>query len=160
MTIDPKLLDPIVTTQQAAVFIDAIDRLAGEIYSTNQKWRQAASQILTQGQLAIVEDLILANQITDNQPVSIEKVLTTLKDTLVHSPELTLTIATDLPLNNLIAISSWFREQTGGPVLLNIKIDPGILGGTVIEHQGKLKDYSLKQQLEDYFASKPLTLND
>lgn len=54
-----------------------------------------------------------------------------------------------LPTRNTVDImSSWFEEQIGARVIIDISVDPSILAGVVIEAGGFYKDYSLRQRLD------------
>lgn len=43
----------------------------------------------------------------------------------------------------------WLRENVSGDIVVNILYDPAIVGGAIIEYQGKYIDMSLKKKLDN-----------
>jgi len=43
------------------------------------------------------------------------------------------------------------QEKLGEEVSLNLKVDPGILGGAIITYKGYYFNFSLKKKLDEYF---------
>lgn len=67
----------------------------------------------------------------------------------------TLRITTSLRLNRGILenISKWIKTNVDPNLILEIEVDPSIIGGMVIEYKGIYKDYSLSRRLDDIFGS-------
>ena len=70
-----------------------------------------------------------------------------LKDYLQKIPQLKLEIAFSPPRSFLLAIKKWFREKNGQEVILDITVNPEIVGGATIEYQGRYRDFSLLEKL-------------
>lgn len=49
----------------------------------------------------------------------------------------------------LSSISSWLRQNLTQTPILEIKLDPGLIGGAALVKDGVYKDYSLRARIED-----------
>jgi hypothetical protein len=54
----------------------------------------------------------------------------------------------------LVTVKQRMSEIVGKPVLLSVEVEPSILGGIVIEYQGKHLDFTLNTILDSYFSSR------
>ncbi len=68
--------------------------------------------------------------------------------------ELNLTLAFEPSQEFLDNIYKWVTKNIGQDLILNISVDPKILGGTVISFGGYYLDYSLSKKLDRAFSEK------
>jgi len=54
-------------------------------------------------------------------------------------------------------IWEWVAKNMGAGIVLNIRVDPGIGAGTILDYQGVYRNYSLKKLLESVFESQSQT---
>lgn len=63
--------------------------------------------------------------------------------------ELTIFVAGELSDEESGEVIKRARELLGEGVVVNFKIDPGLLGGAALASKGRYKDYSLQARLEE-----------
>ena len=68
-----------------------------------------------------------------------------LRQAALDLPVVRLTLALTPPGNWILEIRNWVIKAVGEVVVLDIRVDKSILGGAIIENQGKYGDYSLRK---------------
>lgn len=71
-----------------------------------------------------------------------------LKKFLISLPKVKLELAIDPERETLIKISDWFEKEVGKKFILDLKTNPKILGGAIIEYNGQWRDFSLAKKLK------------
>lgn len=72
-----------------------------------------------------------------------------LRNHLTSLPEVYLEVAFDLPKEFILKINNWFEKQVRKKVILNLKTNPKLVGGIIIEHKGKIFDFSLIKEIKN-----------
>lgn len=81
----------------------------------------------------------------DNLP----DIFTTLEQTIDKILPLTLYLSFEPNKEIVSAISAWLRQNLSQKPILEIKFDPGLIGGCALVKDGIYKDYSLKARIEE-----------
>lgn len=81
----------------------------------------------------------------DNLP----DIFTTLEQTIDKISPLTLYLSFEPNKEIVSAISAWLRQNLSQKPILEIKFDPGLIGGCALVKDGIYKDYSLKARIEE-----------
>jgi F0F1-type ATP synthase delta subunit len=77
-----------------------------------------------------------------------------LKNWLKELPVLKLEIAF-LPSEKTIEkISQWLKERVGKKIILDIYFNPKIVGGAILEYEGKFANFSLAKEIDKIFYEK------
>jgi len=71
-----------------------------------------------------------------------------IKKYLLSLPEVKLEIAFSPSSDFLKKINLWFKEELGQKVILDLTVNPKIVGGAIIEYQGNWQDYSLAKKID------------
>lgn len=71
-----------------------------------------------------------------------------LREELISLPEVELEIAFFPPSKIIAKISEWFEKNLDKKVILNFKINPKIVGGTILGYRGKVRDFSLMKEIK------------
>jgi len=77
-----------------------------------------------------------------------------IKKYLLSLPEVKLEIAFSPSNDFLKNISLWFKEELGQKVILDLTVNPKIVGGAIIEYQGNWRDYSLAREIDKLINDK------
>lgn len=72
-----------------------------------------------------------------------------LKKHLISLPKVRLEIAFDIPEVMLGEISQWFEDNFGKKFVLDIRVNPKIIGGTRLEYNGRWADFSLAKKIKE-----------
>jgi F0F1-type ATP synthase delta subunit len=77
-----------------------------------------------------------------------------LKDWLKKLPILKLEIAF-LPSEKTIEkISQWLKKEVGKKIILDVYFNPKIVGGAILEYEGKFANFSLAKEIDKIFYEK------
>lgn len=74
--------------------------------------------------------------------------LETLREELKAMPCLTLEVAIDLPKSTLENLSSFLEKISGKKFVFDLRKNPRIIGGAIVEFEGKVRDFSLASKLK------------
>jgi len=77
-----------------------------------------------------------------------------IKKYLLSLSEVKLEIAFSPSNDFLKEISLWFKEELGQKVILDLTVNPKIVGGAIIEYQGNWRDYSLAREIDKLINDK------
>jgi hypothetical protein len=75
-----------------------------------------------------------------------------LENFLLKIPKVKLEIAFEPSEEFILKIEEWFREKIKRRMILDIFVNPKIVGGAKIEFQGKWKDFSLEKEIEKIYG--------
>lgn len=84
----------------------------------------------------------------------IAKTLAEIKNKAEGLQAITLTLAFEAQQSTIDKISSFARQTLGENIIIEINVEPNILGGAIIVFNGLYHDYSLKTKLEEVFKTK------
>jgi len=87
-------------------------------------------------------------EILSQNPTQQRSFLEKLKKYLSSLPEVKLEIAFSPSNEFLKKINQWFNEKLAQKVILDLTINPKIVGGIVIEYKGNWRDYSLAKRID------------
>ena len=77
-----------------------------------------------------------------------------IKKYLLSLSEVKLEIAFSPSNDFLKEISLWFEKELGQKVILDLTVNPKIVGGAIIEYQGNWRDYSLAREIDKLINDK------
>jgi len=81
-----------------------------------------------------------------------------LKKYLAKIPHLKLEIAFSPSQSFLLRIKKWFKEKNHQEVILDVTINPNVVGGAIIEYQGYFRDFSLAKEINKLISQRQLQL--
>lgn len=139
-----KITDELTTKKQADELIWILKSFQQSLYKTpfsDSLIKKALSFELAQA----LSDLIDSKKTTNKQVVA--KIITDVISEVEKIPTVKLTLATAPSALFLEKCLMQIESMTKTEKLLEINIDPKIIGGATIEYQGKYKDYSLRSKL-------------
>jgi len=96
------------------------------------------------------------DKIISANPSGVKITLDKLTNQLRSMQEINLTIAFVPSQTTLERIYLWVKQNLGDNYLLNLSVDPEILGGAVIIYKGFYSNYSLAKQLQNVSVEKIL----
>jgi F0F1-type ATP synthase delta subunit len=69
-------------------------------------------------------------------------------------PEIKLEIAFSPDDNSLDRISQWLEKELGQKIILDLIINPRVVGGAIIEYRGNWHDFSLAKKIDQLISQK------
>ncbi len=131
---DFDVLSLVKTKSEAEALIRDIDILIDSLYRTDSVQIRSRIQSWVNG-LAI-------------DRAARQQQLQAAKDQLLSLEYFQLTLAFEPTEKVIIRLANWCREQIDPQLVLDIRYEPGLIGGAVIEYQGKFVDLSLRKKFE------------
>ena len=124
-----------------------LDEIDSRLYGKNKGLESILTDVLPYDKKEILLALLRHYAIPLNDISAIQTFLTQIRSGISSLPIITLTIAFAPKDHTITRISQWLATQLARPVVLDISVDPAIIGGVVILYEGMYKDYSLHKRL-------------
>lgn len=80
---------------------------------------------------------------------NVYKLLEGLEQKIKQMEYVTLYVAFEIPYHEVIRIGRFLRENYGPNFLMELKLDPNIIGGCTLVKNGVYKDFSVRQKIQD-----------
>jgi F0F1-type ATP synthase delta subunit len=77
-----------------------------------------------------------------------------IEEELRNLPKVKIEISFEPSRNFLLQVKNWFRENLKKEVILEVIKNPKVVGGAIVEYQGKYLDFSLAKEIDRFFAKK------
>lgn len=150
------ILRHVKTVDQARGLSSEIDVLLDSLFKTDNKAFEKALNSISAIDAEVLKSAFggLKNNISPNNLSTIKEYLTQLKEEIQKLKILKLSLAFDPSEDTIGNLFTWVWENLGERHILDIQKDQTILGGAIIEFEGKYKDLSLKKKLDEVFATK------
>jgi len=144
-----KLEEKIKTQEDLIFFLEEIDLASDLILKEPQKkFSQKLEGKISKDLLEILKELEEKDK-RYQDPQEQVFFLQLLKNHLKSLPKVKIEIAFEPEKETLEKISQWFKENLKKKVILDLKINPKIIGGAKIEYQGKWRDFSLAKKIKE-----------
>ena len=147
------LLSNIETVDQAREFISEIDMLLDSLFKTQNGFEEGLNAI-SASHSQMLKEALLKNNIQASSPSIISEYLHALKEEIRKLKTIKLALAFEPRQHTIDNLFTWVSQNLGSGIILDIKLDKTILGGTIVELEGKYQDFSLKKKLEELFGRK------
>ncbi len=101
----------------------------------------------------VLKDQIEQKQIDVQTPEAIKKICDSLALALKNTDLLTLSLAFEPSFELTQKIAKLIKTEFGGNTLIEIEVDPHVMGGAIITFKGQYFDYSLKTKIDHFLKS-------
>ena len=152
------ILTSLRTTEDLNELSFEIDNLLSSIFETNNQSFDKALKSISIDTAKKINDAISKNGINTANKELIRNFLDGLKKLLGKFKTIRLIISIDPSHNVIENIHNWVVSNLGEGYLLDIETNQNLLGGAIIEFDGKYKYFTVKKDLENVFLSKKITL--
>ncbi len=149
------VLETIATTEDASELNEQIDRLLTTIYQTERSDIATAldATLSTNISKSIKNYLYKTNTILTNEE-EVRLSLKKLQEEVRHANILSLTLAFSPTKKMVTNISQMVKHEFGENILIELSVNPELVGGAVIIYNGKYIDLSLQKKLAILFEAK------
>lgn len=115
------------------------------------EFEELVKKIRTKEELiSFLEEIAHLRKIKDKE----EQPTKELEKYLRSLPEIKLEIAFSPENNFLEKISQWLEKELGQKIILDLTVNPKIVGGAIIEYQGNWRDFSLAKEIDKLISQK------
>ncbi|MGI5826508.1 MAG: F0F1 ATP synthase subunit delta [Patescibacteria group bacterium] len=153
------ILDLVNTKSEANDLIKQLDGLIESLYEVKGSVESKMNKNLTQELKEALLKVCRKNKVDLNNAIAFQKFLESLKIAVQKIPLAKLSFAFEPNGDIIKKIASWIAVNLKEKVLIEIEVNPAIIGGLLIEFNGNYKDYSLRNKLSDFFKNRELLLN-
>lgn len=144
-----QIIEKIVTKEDLLLFLDEIDILKENLFKNPEiPFLEKIKGKLSPNFQEIFEKI--GKNLFDN-PQQLISLFEDLKEKLLKLPQIKLELAFSPSPKFLLKLRNWLREKTQKPLLLDIVVNPEIVGGAKIYYQGKFGDFSLEKEIEKIY---------
>lgn len=148
VSITNSILNQIKTKDELASFKEGINALIMVSFKLDKKnFIDVLKQNFDENQAVIIEQQIKGV----DSPELVDKILRQLLKDMSQIEEVKLLLAFSPKLSFIERLSFWFKSQFGANIVLDISVDPAILGGIIVVYKGKYIDLTLANKLDQYF---------
>jgi F0F1-type ATP synthase delta subunit len=140
-------LSALITKQEAGQLALNLNKLLEKVYLKDVSWQDKVNHCLTEKQQRLLDQAI-KTVATAREEVDKESLLNHLIDQIKALPAIELSVARDLPYSSWVQIADWLKNHLGNRLIIDYRIQPDLLGGVIIKHQGVRRDYSLRHRLQ------------
>jgi len=142
----------IITQEDLLSFLDDINTTKKAIFQDPSKPLLQKIQNKTSRGFQEILKQLLATPLFRGKRKQIE-FLDELRNYLLSLPKIKLTLAFQPNKEFLKQISEWLQKEVGQKIVLNIFVNPHIVGGAIIEYKGKYLNFSLIREIQQFLKS-------
>lgn len=136
------LFNYLVTTQDALQLIEQLEYLKQGLYQKTGSIDTVLLRLFSKEKGEGVRHVLLSLGGIQKETIA------SLQAAIRSMPRILLTVAREMPQESMERMSMWLREKCGHPVLLDLTYDASLVGGAVVQKDGKYRDFSLKKMLD------------
>lgn len=141
------------TTHEASELLTHIDILLSQYFKVQKDpFEKIAYEVLSPVIAQEIHKIFSGKNLSWSNPEEVKAFLTGLKATVQQCEVMTITVSYEPAGEDITAFANWSRTNFAQNILLEIHVDPAIIGGAVIIYKGNYIDHSLKKKLTDYFT--------
>ena len=145
------LLALIKTKSYSDEMIEKIDELKDCLYNKRIDLDKKMGELFSFELKEKIKSYSWAEQVNLNDPESFGKFLSNLRGHIKNMPIVTIKIAFEPNAEIVTEVSSWFVENFGKNVLVDLILDESLVAGAVIVFDESEKDFSLKKRIEEKY---------
>jgi len=143
----PEIVSALATTRtEVNMLLSELDLLTRSLYMVN---KGNFTEVMETGIRA--KTALSISQLVNEK--NREQVLNGLRDAINLLNYLGLTIAFEPNMEIISKLNTWVKQNVGPNVALDITIDKSILGGAVIEYNGRIFSSTIQTKVKDYFIN-------
>ena len=150
-----RLFDVIKTDYDMSLSLNFLDDLAENIFKTDDSLSRFIQKSSNNPLFAAILAILPSDlQNGDGDKNEIKNLTTEIKKRIQALKKLSLTLAIKPNEKILKTVKDWARTNTGEQVVLDVTVDPEIIGGAIIVRNGTYHDYSIAKKIKDIFVEK------
>ena len=140
-----KITKDITTKQELVYLLDDINQAKDLIYEkSDKKLSEKVKNVVSEGFRKIIRNQEDELNTREEQ----EEFLNQLKSQLQSAAQIKLTLAFSPSDSFLKDISQWLENETGEHIIIDLTVDPEIVGGAIIEYDGHYLNFGLDKKIE------------
>ena len=145
------IIDLIQTKSQADTYLSEIELLRNSLYNVKDTVDEKMGKYLSQSLKERILSQCGKGGINSKNDKEFGHFLDGLKTTIQGLKKVTLHIAFEPKSDTIKTIFSWFSVNHKERLIIDVLVDKDLVGGAIIDFEGKHKEVTLKHALEEKF---------
>lgn len=147
-------LHPYLRTKSDTIaLIQLLEKLEKEIFKEPFDFSKILKTKAPYELSAVIQKLITEANIKVSNRNALQKLLTEINNQVATLPVVHIIVPLSPTENHLKIMHDWFFQNYKKTVILDISVDPSLIGGCVVSFGGRANDYSLKNRIEQMQTS-------
>lgn len=143
-----EFLKEIYSVKDLSVLIDKLDQIREKNFKIGESFEKKVEAVFADKYGQVFLNILGEENISLKDPIAVLEFIDGFRKGLKQLPIVRLKLAFLPTKNTLALVSEWFSGNLGGKAILDVEVDPKILGGVVILTGGLYKDYSLSAKID------------
>lgn len=148
--------DYMYTVEQAAEFLKKLDTFMHAAYSKKDPMQVHMDMVFAPAEKQYLLKVLSTAPLTATESQHLQNTLESLSQYIQKIPVCSIITAYNLSVEQSDRIRDWFRFTFDKPFLISLSVNQKLIGGAVIEFQGKYKNYSLQKLIEEKYMVESL----
>ena len=148
------VIESLKTTQEVANFLSEIDVFLLTFFKSEKISIEQALSSVSADSAQKISQAFSKNNLDINDKDTVTGFFKNLKELAGKLNVIKLTLAFDPTAKTVENIHNFVKENIGTGYILEIEVEPDILGGSIIIFNGKYNDFSLKKSIEEVFKGR------
>lgn len=144
------ILEDLITRWDVKTYLDHLDMLESHLFNIKVDILEKMGEYFPHDKKEKLLEAAKDSSVDVKDPQEFQGFIKDLRKEIEALPIVILRIAYEPTEKSLKILSGWFVRTYGKKVLFDLIIDRSLVGGAVIEFNGRVKDYSLKTYLKKY----------
>ena len=136
-------LEYIYTKNDVNSITEKLEVLRNSFYKTNGQISKITNKSLTLEEKEMLMEFSKSNRLNFDNVKDFSNIIEGFIKYIANIPVLTLTVAFNPTYENTQNIAAEIKERVGREVIISFKTNPAIIGGAVLEYNGKYKSHTL-----------------
>lgn len=153
-----ELTDFFTTKRQAADFEARLSEVEASLYEVDLNLENVLQEHFGIEKKDKFITLLRENKIPLDSNPAIKEFFNKIKEAISSMPEATITLAIEPNEEILKSIADWFLLNLDKQILIDAKIDQGLVAGATVDYQGKHFDSSIKNIFKQMFEMNPTNI--
>jgi len=141
------LISTLATKSDLRHFLSELEKGSRGLFSTSQDTEKFLSEEFSARVASAISGYAASKKIDLSDPISATSFFKELRGELENVPVVNLHVAFEPTRKQLEGFSRWFSESLSRHVVFDVIYDPSVIGGAVIEYEGRRGDFSLKNKI-------------
>lgn len=141
------LTEKIFTKEDCISILEDLNLLQQAVFKLQAPLSKKAERITNKNLYSFFLDLENGGNILSDQKSQFD-FLEKIKDYLKNLPVIKIEVAFLISQKAIEKISQWLKKEVGKKIILDIYFNPAIVGGAILEYEGKYRDFSLAKEID------------
>lgn len=140
------------------VFLQEVEQLTKSLYDTRFSVQYKLDAYLSLKVNQIIVYYLHRSNIELEDTLKVQALLNEIVEFVQGFDTVAITLGFDPSMRFLREVAQWFSVLLGRKVLLDVNIENSVVGGCIVNYNGKYIDYTLKKTLEELFVGADVIL--